>query len=49
MGNKDLETTPWSDCPIDIFSLGETGRTFDFNYASFRRSFTEKANTIIRC
>ena len=30
MGNKDRETTPWSDCPIDIFSLAETGRTFTF-------------------
>lgn len=28
MGNKMTETTPWSDCPLDIFSLAETDWAF---------------------
>jgi hypothetical protein len=28
MGNQKCETTPWSDCPLDIFSLAETDWAF---------------------
>jgi hypothetical protein len=28
MENQLTETTPWSDCPLDIFSLGETEWAF---------------------
>jgi hypothetical protein len=30
MENRLTETTPWSDCPLDIFSLGETEQAFNF-------------------
>ena len=42
MGNKMTETTPWSDCPLDIFSLGETEWAFKLYLPSFRRPFTEE-------
>src|SRR5215510_761612 len=49
MGNKVTETTPWSDCPLDIFSLGETDWAFKFYLPSFRRPFTEVGSVTVRC
>ena len=31
MGNKNLENHALVGCPIDIFSLGETNSTFNFD------------------
>ena len=41
MENQKSETTPWSDCPLDIFSSGETDWAFKIYLSSFRRPFTE--------
>ena|GEM_PF-3281859 len=49
MGNKMTETTPWSDCPLDIFSLGETDWAFKIYFPSFRRPFTEVGIFTLRC
>jgi hypothetical protein len=49
MGNKMTETTPWSDCPLDIFSLGETEWAFKLYLPSFRRPFTEVGTITLRC
>lgn len=50
MGNNMTETTPWSDCPLDIFSLGETNWAFKIClFPSFRRPFTEVGTVTLRC
>src|SRR5215813_5113031 len=48
-GEKTIETTPWSDCPLDIFSLGETDWAFKIYLPSFRRPFTEVGSVTVRC
>jgi hypothetical protein len=38
MGNRITETTPWSDCPLDIFSLGETDEAFNVSIFLFQKA-----------
>jgi len=38
MENKMKETTPWSDCPLDIFSLGETDWAFNVCLFLFQKT-----------
>jgi hypothetical protein len=38
MGNRITETTPWSDCPLDIFSLGETDEAFNVSILLFQKA-----------
>jgi hypothetical protein len=39
MENEVTETTPWSDCPLDIFSLGETKWAFNVCQVLFQKAF----------
>lgn len=38
MENKLTKTTPWSDCPLDIVSLGETDQAFNFFFFLFQKA-----------
>jgi hypothetical protein len=49
MENKVIETTPWSDCPLDIFSQVRLSRPSTFVRSSFRRPLTEVGIVTVRC
>jgi hypothetical protein len=48
-GEQNEETTPWSDCPLDIFRLERLTGPSRSIFPSFRRPFTEVGSITLRC